>query len=243
MINARKRLETDLQELMKMIFLMGRLSSNALEKSVAALKNMDIEAASQVIASDDTIDDLEEKIDNCCMEFAARYQPLGEDLRIVTSLMHIAVDLERIGDYGDNIAKIAIDASTLEPIKPLVDIPIMAEKIANMMEIAMMALDTRSPELAFTVFPLDDEVDDLEKSIIRELFSLLLNKPELIERSFQLMGVSRTLERAGDHVTNIAERVIFMYTGRTARASRYRRKKAGELSSPENGNGAIDNLT
>lgn len=228
MIDARKRLETDLEELKKMIFLMGRMSSNALLKSVDALKNRDAEAARHVIAYDDAIDELEERIDNCCMEFAARYQPLGEDLRIVTSLMHIAVDLERIGDYGGNIAKIAIDASGKEPIKPLVDIPIMAEKIANMLDIALTALDTRSPELAISVFTLDDEIDDLEKSIIRELFCVLMDHPELIERSFQLMGVSRTLERAGDHVTNIAERVIFMYTGRTARASRYRRKKEEE---------------
>lgn len=228
MINARKRLETDLEELKKMIFLMGRMSANALEKSVTALKNRDVEAARRVIAYDDAIDDLEERIDNCCMEFAARYQPLGEDLRVVTSLMHIAVDLERIGDYGDNIAKIAIDASAKEPIKPLVDIPIMAEKITSMLDIAMTALDTRSPELAISVFPLDDEIDDLEKSIIRELFSVLMDRPELIERSFQLMNVSRTLERAGDHVTNIAERVVFMYTGRTARASSYRRKKEAE---------------
>lgn len=225
MINARKRLETDLEELKKMIFLMGRMSANALEKSVTALKNRDVESARRVIAYDDAIDDLEERIDNCCMEFAARYQPLGEDLRIVTSLMHIAVDLERIGDYGDNIAKIAIDASAKEPIKPLVDIPIMAEKITKMLDIALTALDTRSPELAISVFPLDDEIDDLEKSIIRELFGVLMDKPELIERSFQLMNVSRTLERAGDHVTNIAERVVFMYTGHTARASSYRRKK------------------
>lgn len=225
MINARKRLETDLEELKKMIYLMGRLSASALEKSVEALKNRDAEAARRVIESDDVIDDLEEKIDNCCMEFAARYQPLGEDLRVVTSLMHMAVDLERIGDYGGNIAKIAIEMSDREPMKPLIDIPRMVEKIVNMLEISLTALDTRSEEMAISIFRLDDEVDDLERSIIRELFQILMHRPELIEQSFQLMNVSRTLERAGDHVTNIAERITFMYTGRATRASRYRRKK------------------
>lgn len=229
MINARKRLETDLEELKRMIFLMARMSSNALEKSAAALTNRDVTAAREVIAYDDAIDDLEEKIDNCCMEFAARYQPLGEDLRVVTSLMHIAVDLERIGDYGGNIAKTVIEAGE-EPIKPLINIPIVAEKIINMLSITMTALDTKSPELAISVFTLDDEVDDLEKYIIRELLSVLMGKPELVERSFQLMGVSRALERAGDHVTNIAERIVFMYTGKAARASRYRRKKGNAVS-------------
>lgn len=225
MISTRHRRETDLKELKKMIFLMGRMSADALEKSVSALKNGDIEAAGAVLEHDDVIDALEEKIDNSCIEFAARYQPLGEDLRVVTSLMRIAVDLERIGDYGGNIAKIAIDMDGKEPIKQLIDIPRMVEKIVNMLEISLTALDTRSPETAISVFALDDEIDDLEKEIARELFHLLIAKPELIEQSFQLMNVSRTLERAGDHVTNVAERIAYMYTGCNTRASVYRKKQ------------------
>lgn len=228
MIDTRKRLETDLEELKKMIFLMGRMSANALEKSVLALKNRDVEIARQVIDSDDYIDELEEKIDNCCMEFAARYQPLGEDLRVVTSLMRIAVDLERIGDYGSNIAKVAIDMGDIEPIKPLVDIPEMASKVNNMLDTALTALDARSPELAISLFTLDDEIDDLEKTVVRDLFLLLADRPELIEKAYQMMNVSRTLERAGDHVTNVAERVAYMYTGHNTRASRYRKKKVAQ---------------
>ena len=90
-IDTRKRLEADLDELKRMVFLMGRMSGSALSRAVAALKDRNVEEAQKVIASDDLIDELEEKIDNCCMEFAARYQPLGEDLRAVTSIMHIAV--------------------------------------------------------------------------------------------------------------------------------------------------------
>lgn len=225
MINTRKRLETDMEELKKMIFLMGRMSASALEKSVTALKNRDVEAARRVLDADDAIDDMEERIDNCCMEFAARYQPLGEDLRVVTSLMHIAVDLERIGDYGGNIAKVALDMGEQVLMKPLVDIPRMVEKVVNMLDVTMTALDARSPELAVTVFSLDDEVDDLEKGIIRELFQILVTQPQLIEQSFQLMNISRTLERAGDHVTNVAERICYMYTGHNTRASSFRRKR------------------
>ena len=193
--------------------------------AVCALKERDIEAAQKLIEDDDRIDELEDRIDNGCMEFVARYQPLGEDLRAVTSIMHIAVDIERIGDYGCNIAKTAILIADREPIKQLIDIPNMVEKINRMSNIALNALDIRSPERAMTVFPLDDDVDELEKQIMRELFLMVMERPERIEQAFMLMNVSRTLERAGDHVTNIAERVIYMLTGKNVKASEYRRKR------------------
>lgn len=223
-INTRKRLEADLDSLRRMIFRMGRLAGESLEKSVAALKDRDAAAARAVLSEDDVIDDLEDAVDGGCMEFAARYQPLGEDLRVVVSLMHIAVDLERIADYGGNIAKVAIELAPKEPMKPLIDIPRMVERIVEMLDKSMSALDARMPELALEVFPMDDEVDDLERQILREMFLLVMERPERIEQSFSLMNVSRTLERAGDHVTNVAERVAYMYTGKTVRASQYRRK-------------------
>ena len=146
------------------------------------------------------------------MEFAARYQPLGEDLRVVVSIMHIAVDLERIGDYGENIAKVTLSLSRMPQLKPLIDIPRMVEIIKEMLRLSMSAVDNHDGEAALKVFPMDDEVDDLEKQ-------------KRIEQSFNLMNVSKTLERAGDHATNVAERVAYMYTGRPVKASSYRRKK------------------
>ena len=226
-INTRKKIEADLMELKRMVYRMGRLSGEALDRAVWALKERDIAAAEAVLEKDDMIYDLEDEVDNACMEFAARYQPLGEDLRVVTSIMHIAVDLERIGDYGGNIAKVAIELADKEPIKPLIDIPCMVEKINMMLNTSLIAIDTHSPETAVSVFHMDDDVDDLEKQIMRELFVMVMEKPERIEQSFQLMNVSRTLERAGDHVTNVAERVAYMYTGKTTRASQYRRKREG----------------
>ena len=224
-INTRKRLDADLSELKRMIFRMGRMAGESLEKAVWALKNRNVETAHSVLADDDAIDDLEDKIDDSCMEFAARYQPLGEDLRVVTSIMHIAVDLERIGDYGENIAKIAIELAPKEPMKPLIDIPRMVERINKMLDLSLTALDARKPEIAMSVFPMDDEVDDLEKQITREMFMMVMEKPERLTECFQLMNISRTLERAGDHVTNVAERVAYMYTGKTVKASQYRRKR------------------
>ncbi|MDO5115362.1 MAG: phosphate signaling complex protein PhoU [Synergistaceae bacterium] len=227
-INTRKRIEEDIALLKSMIYRMSGLASESLEKAVWALKNQDVEVARNVIADGDIIDELEEKLDAACMEFAARYQPLGEDLRVVVSVMHIAVDLERIGDYGENIAKAALSLSRLPQLKPLIDIPRMVEIIKEMLRLSMAAIDGHDGEMALKVFPLDDEVDDLERQIMRELLLLIMEKPERIEQSFNLMNVSRTLERAGDHATNVAERVAYMYTGRPVKAGSYRRRKTAQ---------------
>ncbi len=224
-INTRKKTRRRPYRTEKNGFQDGKGCREALETAVWALKNRDEAAAREVLEKDDLIDDLEDRIDESCMEFAARYQPLGEDLRTVTSIMHIAVDLERIGDYGGNIAKTAIELASKTPIKPLIDIPRMVEAIKRMLDMAMTAMDTRSPEKAMEVFPMDDQVDDLEKQIMRELFLMVMEKPERIEQSLKLINVSRTLERAGDHVTNVAERIAYMYTGKTVKASQYRRKR------------------
>jgi len=223
-INTRKNIEADLADLKRKIYRMGHMSGNSLEKAIYALKYRNTEVARELINADDLIDDLEEDIDNSCMEFTARYQPLGEDLRIVTSIMHIAVDLERVGDYGVNIAKVAIRTADKEPLKPLIDIPRMVVRINDMINMSLTAIDTNSPQTAIRVFQMDDEVDDLEIQIMRELFCLIVEKPERLEQSFGLMNVSRALERAGDHMTNVAERIIYMYTGKIAKASQYRRK-------------------
>ena len=224
-INTRKRLEEDLSALKNMIYRMGGMTAEAVEQAVWALKNNDAELARKVIDGGDTIDELEEKVDAGCMEFAARYQPLGEDLRSVVSLMHIAVDLERIGDYAENIAKAALSLAERPPLKPLIDIPRMVEIVKEMLSISMAALDARDGEAALKVFPLDDDIDDLDKQVIRELLLLILEKPERIEQSLSLMNVSRILERAGDHATNVAERVAYIYTGRAVKASDYRRRR------------------
>ena len=190
-INTRKRLEEDLSALKNMIYRMGGMAAESVEQAVWALKNSDAELAQKVIDDGDLIDELEEKVDAGCMEFAARYQPLGEDLRVVVSLMHIAVDLERIGDYGENIAKAALDLSKKPQLKPLIDIPRMVEILKTMLSTAMEALDKHDGAAALKVFPYDDDMDDLDKQIIRELLLLIMEKPERIEQSLSLMSVSR----------------------------------------------------
>lgn len=224
-LNARRQLEADLSELTRMLMRLSKMAEEALARSVWALKNQDVETARNVLDKDDALDQLTGRIDVECMNFVARFQPLGEDLRTVTSIMHMAVDLERIGDYGGNIARAAIELAGKELMKPLIDIPRMTTTLSEMLEKAMSSLERREPALAREVFPLDDLVDDLEKQIMRELLLLMMERPQRIEQATLLLNVARTLERAGDHITNVAERVLYSLTGKVIRATDFRRPK------------------
>ena len=224
-LNARRQLEADLSELTRMLMRLSKMAEEALARSVWALKNQDVETARNVLDKDDALDQLTGRIDVECMNFVARFQPLGEDLRTVTSIMHMAVDLERLGDYGGNIARAAIELAGKELMKPLIDIPRMVATLSEMLEKAMSSLERREPALAREVFPLDDLVDDLEKQIMRELLLLMMERPQRIEQATLLLNVARTLERAGDHITNVAERVLYSLTGKVIRATDFRRPK------------------
>lgn len=221
----RKRLEADLLELKRKLMQLGRMSEDAISRAVWSLKSLDLDAAKTVIAGDDEIDALAEALDNECMNFTARYQPLGQDLRTVQSITHITIDLERIADYGVNIARNTLRMEGEQWIKPLIDLPRMVDIISEMIGKALTALDVCDIDSAKQVFKLDETVDDIEKQIIRELFILVMEKPSRIEQSFMLMNIARTLERAGDHVTNIAERIFYICTGKKTKASEHKRPK------------------
>jgi phosphate transport system protein len=224
-INTRKQLESDLLELKRKMMQLGRMSEDAISRAVWAFKNRDTAASQTVIDGDDAIDEFSDQIDNECMNFAARYQPLGQDLRTIQAMTHMAVDFERIADYGVNIARFAIQMEGKELIKPLIDIPRMVEIISEMIGKALTALDVCDKEFVMQIFKLDETVDDIEKQIMRELFLLVMEKPSRIEQSFMLMNIARTLERAGDHVTNIAERIYYICTGKKTKASDNKRPR------------------
>ncbi|MDR1048927.1 MAG: phosphate signaling complex protein PhoU [Synergistaceae bacterium] len=225
-MSTRKQEDADLTEIKRMLLRLGKMSENAVMRAVWALKNGDIPAARTVIDGDDALDELTERIDGSCMSFNARYQPLGQDLRMVVSTMHMAVDLERIGDYGVNIARAAIELERKPLIKPLIDIPQMAAVLSEMLGKTLSAFDIEDFQAVKAVFALDDQIDALEKQVMRELFTMVMERVDRLEQAFLLMGVARTLERAGDHATNIAERVIYMCTGKTAKASSYKNQKS-----------------
>lgn len=221
-LSARKQLDADLTELKRLILRLGKMSGDAINKAVWSLEKSDIATAHSVIDGDDGLDELTERIEENCMSFAARYQPLGQDLRTVISIMHIATNLERIGDYGVNIARAAVALEGKQLIKPLIDIPRMAVILSEMMNRALTSFDICDYEMGTKVFSMDEQVDALEKQVMRELFTMVMERTERLEQAFLLINVARTLERAGDHLTNIAERVVYMCTGKTAKASSYK---------------------
>lgn len=224
-INVREHIDLELKNLEEKLLKLGKLAIDAVSQSVLALKEQDVEKAKAVIEGDKNLDDMAEDIDMSCLKFMARFQPLGQDLRTVSAIMHMTVDLERIGDYGSSIAKRAIKLSDRPHIKPLLDIPRMESDIRKMVFLALDALMEKDTKKAEDVCRMDDEVDDLERQIFRELLLIMIERPQVIEQATELLLVARTLERAGDHATNLAERVIYIVTGKKISASQIRRPR------------------
>ena len=185
----------------------------AIYKSVDSLKKRDVEASQQVIDEDDLIDLKQEALEERCIELIALESPIAGDLRILISAMMIANELERMGDYAEGIAKISVSMGNLPPLKPLIDIPRMAEKAVIMLRNSTQAFISRDVDLARNVVESDDEVDDLYNQVYRELLTYMLEEPGSIQRATYLLWVAHDLERVADRATNIAERVIYLVTG------------------------------
>ncbi len=222
-INVRASLEEDLRKLEEKMLKLASLSKEALEKAMKALVNQDADLANEVINSDDALDDLTIDIDRSCVEVIARRQPLARDLRTITTIMKMVVDLERIGDLAVNIARVVLAIGKEPFIKPLIDLPRMAGHARKMLDMAIDAYLKRDVNKAYEVCKMDNFLDDLERQIMSELFFLMLEDPgRTLKQGVQLLFVARFLERVGDHTTNLAEKVIYMITGKLMRASEIR---------------------
>ena len=197
------------------ILQMGQLVITAIERSIQALVDLDMELACQVIQGDDAIDELELLLEERCVVLIARQQPLAKDLRILSTGLKISTDLERIGDHAFDIAKIAkrLGEGGNGHVKPLLDIPRMAGLATQMLRDALTAYVNMDVELADKVCQADDEVDALYNQLFRELLTYMLADPAVINDATQLIFVARYLERVADHTTNIAEWVIYLQTG------------------------------
>ncbi|MDY6827454.1 MAG: phosphate signaling complex protein PhoU [Bacillota bacterium] len=192
---------------------MGSLVEEAIALSIESLKKQDSDLAGTVIEGDDRIDDLEQEIEEKCLEVIATQQPMARDLRRVATLFKMINDLERMADYATNIAKITRRIGHQPLIKPLVDIPRMAFLSQKMVKQSLDAYVREDVDLALTVGTDDDEVDHLFGQIFRELLTIMMENPKTITQATQLLFVGRWLERISDHATNIAEEVIFLVTG------------------------------
>jgi phosphate transport system protein len=209
----RQSFDRELQRLEEKLLGLGRMAKEALLASVDALKSRDLEAARRIIAADHELNEQRFAIEHETLVVIATQQPMAVDLRMLAAFLAIATELERIGDYAKGIAKITLMMGTEPFIKPLIDIPRMAEKAASMLTRALHAFVGRDVDLARSIPTEDDEMDALYDMIYRELTQFIIVDPTLIDRASYLMWVAHNLERAADRVVNICERVIFTVTG------------------------------
>ncbi|MSQ32565.1 MAG: phosphate signaling complex protein PhoU [Dehalococcoidia bacterium] len=208
--------DRELRSLQDDLLMLGSMVEKAITKAVDALKRRDIETSKQVINEDDAIDDLRFKLEDKCVEIIATQQPIAKDLRVVFSILHMAVELERMGDYAEGIAKISIMIGQEPPLKPLIDIPIMADKAVALLRRSLNAFLNRDVEEAKRICKDDDDVDNIYDQVYRELLLFMIQDPKTIQRATYLLWVAHDLERTADRATNIAERVVYMVTGKMA---------------------------
>lgn len=209
----REVFEQTMQRLEDEVLRMGSLVAQQLGRAVGALKRSDPVEAAAVIADDDRFDQMHLDIERRVLVLMATQQPMARDLRILTAVLAVSIDLERLADHAEAIADAAIRLSRHDPLKPLVDIPYMAQITQGMLHDALEAFARRDTVLAEAVAVKDDTVDALRSQVFRELLTYMAESPRTISRALDLVLVAQHLERSADLVTNIAERVIFMITG------------------------------
>ncbi|MEK7777738.1 MAG: phosphate signaling complex protein PhoU [Chloroflexota bacterium] len=203
-----------LRELQDELLVLGSMVEKAIAKTLDALKRRDMEASRQVIKEDDAIDLQRFQLEDKCVELIATQQPVARDLRRIIAILHISVELERMGDYAEGIGKISLMMGEEPPLKPLIDIPRMAEKATSMLRRSLDALVNRDIVEAMAVCKADDAVDALHDQVYRELLTYMIQDPKTIQRATYLLWVAHDLERFADRATNIAERVIYLVTGK-----------------------------
>jgi phosphate transport system protein len=212
-------LELELEAIKSKMFEMADLAIEAISKSVDSLKKSDITLAQSVIDGDSLLDQLEITIDDECIRVLVTRQPAATDLRLVLAILKINTDLERIGDLATNIAKETVRLQGQPTLKPLIDIPRMAEMGIEMIKDALRAITEMDPVIAEKVIGRDNEIDELNIQIYRELFSYMAENPKSISQALGLIMIAKVLERIGDHATNIAERAIYYVNGVDVRHS------------------------
>ena len=212
-----RHFQEDLDTLKQRILAMGGLAEERVREAVRGLTDRDPAALHAVLAGDEAINDLHIEIDDRCFKLLALHQPMAADLRVIVAAVKINTDLERVGDLAVNIAEAGKRYLEHPPVKPLIDIPRMADIAQAMLRESLDAFVRRDIMRAEAVLAQDDLVDALKSQIFRELLTYMLQDPETIEPALDLILVSRHLERIGDHATNVAEDVIFILSARDVR--------------------------
>ena len=210
---VRADFDRNLDDLQQELLLLGGMVEKAIVKSMSALHRGDLASAYEVIAEDDLIDTKRFELEERCIDLIATQQPLAIDLRTLLSVLHVAVELERMGDYAEGIGKICLIIGSDLPVATPEGVPRMADLGIEMLRRSLRALMERDVVLANEVWKEDDEVDALYASVCHEIFVNMGQDPKTIESATHLLWVAHDLERIADRATNIAERVIFLVTG------------------------------
>ena len=212
----RKTFEAEIQQLKDELLLMGSMVEQQLLEAVEALKKRDLEASRRIYQADLKINAKRYGIEEQVMILIATQQPMAHDLRLLASILEVAAELERMGDYAKGIANINLRMGDSPLLKPLIDIPRMAQKDVDMLHRSLTAFVNEDVEAARSIPVEDDEVDGLYNQVYRELMTFVIQDPKTIERANWLLWVAHNLERVADRVTNICERTIFIATGEMA---------------------------
>ncbi len=210
---TREALNRELRQLQEKLLALAGMAKNAIGASVQVLSQRDAEGAQRIIDQDQEINQRRFAIEADTLATIATQQPMAGDLRALAAILEISTELERIADYGKGIARISLLMGDKPPVKPLVDIPRMADKVCAMLDQALDAFIRRDVELAQAIPAQDNEVDALYNQVYHELIDLIVADQQLTDRATHLLWVAHNLERAADRVTNICERVIFTVTG------------------------------
>ncbi|MBW5449108.1 phosphate signaling complex protein PhoU [Cohnella sp. CFH 77786] len=211
---TRRELDEGLKQLQDMLIHMGDIVEKALEEAMASLVNLDADEARRIVAEDPALNRIEEQISESGARLIATQQPVAKDLRKILAALKIASDLERMGDLAVDIAKAAIRLEGQTLIKPLIDLPRMADLVKTMISESIRSYVEENVDLAYKMAKDDDQVDTLFGVVFMDLAAIMVENPKSINQSMLLSFVARYIERIADHATNIGESVVYLVTGK-----------------------------
>jgi phosphate transport system protein len=236
-MNETKRAlyEAGIEELRNDVVTMSSMVDKAIARAIDALKTQDAQLAAEVKAGDKEIDALRWDAEDAAMTLIATQGPMAGDLRVIAASLQIFTDLERMGDYAVGVAKVVLKTIDEPLLKPLVDIPRMAQLAREMLSDVTTAFIESDAEAAKEIAARDDEIDDLYDQVLRELLTYMMSDPSVINRATHLLWAAHDVERIGDRVTNIAERITYMTSGEFVHlgGGRKKRQRARDAASLE----------
>ncbi|KMM37819.1 phosphate signaling complex protein PhoU [Guptibacillus hwajinpoensis] len=211
---VRENFQEQLDEIKSQLLELGSLAQISVDEAITALKNQDVDKALEIIENDNKINRLEEEINERAIWLIAKEQPLATDLRRLISALKITTDVERVGDLAVNIAKSIIRIGDKPFVKPIEEIPALAQKANNMLREVLASFYDEDVNQAMAVADADDEIDNMYGRLVKELLELMTKHPESVSQIQQLSFICRYIERIGDHCTNISESVIYVVKGK-----------------------------